>query len=58
MPYRKDTRTEWEETAEEYRLWCWMQEQRKEYHAGTLSLYKIKKLEAIPGWTWELDKED
>src|SRR6266536_4699920 len=28
---------------------------RKDYHAGRLSAYQIEQLEAIPGWTWDVD---
>jgi hypothetical protein len=30
----------------------WVQRQRLEYAAGTLSKRKIDRLERIPGWSW------
>lgn len=33
-------------------LKAWADEQRRLYHAGTLSKWKIARLERVPGWTW------
>ena len=39
-------------TASELNKWAF--EQRKAYFKGLLSPYKIKQLEMMPNWTWQL----
>jgi len=31
----------------------WVAARRREYHAGTLTLERIRALEALPGWSWQ-----
>jgi len=41
-----------------YKLTYWVDHQRKFYRLGTLSLEKIKKLETIKTWVWNVDEEE
>ena len=41
---------------EERRLWRWAREQVLAYHQGTLAPWQIRKLEELPGWTWDLSR--
>lgn len=43
-----------DEGMKEAELAAWVEEQKQDYHAGRLSRYQIEKLEAIPGWSWDL----
>lgn len=37
---------------QEYLLSVWVEEQKRDYHAGKLSEFQIQKLESLPAWVW------
>lgn len=37
---------------------AWVAEQRKAYREGKLTVAQKKRLEALPGWSWDDDQDD
>ena len=49
-------KSNWHPTKQELKNWRNMQ--RSRYHLGLLTPDEIKKLEALPGWTWKREEKE